>query len=135
MQIQVSKWFPALLLMLVIFLFSAQPSSDLPNFDWADRIVKKGGHMLGYGLLAISYWRGFEYRNEKWWLAWCFAGLYAITDEFHQSMVPGRGASMWDVVIYDNLGAIFSLWPSDRYKKKTRPDPVHPIVEELKANR
>lgn len=131
MRFHASKWYPALLLMVVIFLFSAQPSSELPNFDWADRIVKKGGHMLGYALLALSYWRGFDFRKERKWLAWGFAILYALTDEFHQSMVPGRGASIWDVLIYDNLGALIALGLFAQ--KQKRPDPENPTVGKLGA--
>jgi len=56
-------------MMLVIFLFSARPSSDLPNFGWADTIVKKGGHVIGYALLAWSYWHMFDYRRGKLWLS------------------------------------------------------------------
>jgi len=107
---KILKWLPALFVMLVIFLFSAQPSPDLPNFDWADKIVKKGGHVVGYALLAWSYWHGFDYQKEKRWLAWLFTVLYAVTDEFHQSLVSGRHPSVWDVVIFDNLGALISLW-------------------------
>jgi hypothetical protein len=69
MRIQISKWLPALLMMLVIFWFSAQPSSELPVFDWADRIVKKGGHMAGYGLLGFLYWRALDFaprRHGSW---------------------------------------------------------------------
>ena len=96
--------------MFVIFLFSAQPSLNLPSFDWADRIVKKGGHLIGYALLAGSYWYAFGFNQNKHWVSWLFAILYAVTDEFHQSMVPGRHASIWDVVVFDNLGALISLW-------------------------
>lgn len=120
--------------MLMIFLFSARPASELPNFDWADRLVKKGGHMIGYALLALSYWQVFQFRQGKQGLAWCFAVLYAITDEFHQSFVPGRGASFWDVVIFDNLGALISLWLFTIIKSK-RSDTIHPIVEKVNVKR
>jgi VanZ family protein len=119
-------------MMLIIFLFSAQPSVDLPNFDWADRIVKKGSHMAGYALLALSYWRALGFRQEKRWLAWCFAVLYAVTDEFHQSFVPGRHPSIWDVLIFDNLGALVSLWLLSAYKTQ-RSDSRGPIVEGVEA--
>jgi VanZ family protein len=128
----VLRWLPALLVMLIIFLFSAQPSSELPNFDWADRIVKKGGHVAGYALLALSYWRALGFLPERRWLAWCLAILYALTDEFHQSFVPGRGPSMWDVLIFDNLGALVSLGLMSRYKTQ-RSDSLGPIVEKVKA--
>lgn len=100
--------------MLVIFVFSAQPSSNLPHFDWLDRVVKKGGHVLGYALLALAYWRGLQYRTDKRWIAWLFAVLYAVSDEVHQSFVPGRSASIWDIVVFDNLGAFLALWLGSR---------------------
>jgi VanZ family protein len=106
----VHRWLPVLLMMLLIFWFSSQPSEQLPYFDRADRIVKKGSHMIGYGILAISYWHVFGYRTDRRWFAWLLAVLYAVTDEFHQSFVAGRNASVWDVVIFDNLGALISLW-------------------------
>ena len=132
MRIRIFKWLPAMLMMLIIFMFSAQPSSNLPNFEWADRIVKKGSHMVGYALLALSYWRAFQFEQRKRGFAWFLAILYAITDEFHQSFVPGRNASMWDVVIFDNLGTLISLWLFAILKTK-RSDVVHPIVKKVNA--
>jgi VanZ family protein len=123
-------WLPALLMMLTIFMISAQDSSHLPNFHWADRLVKKGGHMIGYALLVLSYWRVLDFRQEKWWLAWCLAILYAVTDEYHQSFVAGRFPSIWDVLVYDNLGALISLGLFSLYKTQ-RSDSPGPIVESV----
>lgn len=78
--------------------------------------------MLGYGLLALSYWNAFEWKTRNRWLAWLFAVLYATIDEFHQSFVPGRNASVWDVLVFDNLGALISLWVMGLYLKQKRPD-------------
>jgi VanZ family protein len=128
----VLRWLPAILVMLTIFLFSAQPFTELPNFNWADQIVKKGGHMAGYALLALSYWRALGFRRERWWIAWGFAMLYAMTDEFHQSFVPGRQPSVWDVLVFDNLGALISLWLMGLYKTQ-RSDSPGPIVESAKV--
>jgi len=125
-------WLPALLVMLAIFLVSAQPSSNLPNFAWADRVIKKGGHMVGYAFLAVLYWRVLGFRPEKRWLAWCFSVLYAVTDEFHQSFVPGRFPSVWDVLVFDNLGALVSLWLWSLYKRQ-RSDTLGPIVERART--
>ncbi len=104
--------------MLVIFWFSAQPAPGLPYFDWADKIVKKGGHMIGYALLAGTYWYALGYHKDKRWWAWLLAVLYAMTDEFHQSFVFGRHPSIWDVLIFDDLGALISLWVINRIKQK-----------------
>jgi VanZ like protein len=132
MRIQISKWLPALVVMLIIFIFSARPTSDLPIYGWADMIVKKDGHIIGYAILAFLYWRAFDFKEKKLWVAWPLAMLYAITDEFHQSLVPGRYSSVWDVVIFDNLGALISLWITKRYRKQKRPDSGELIVQEAK---
>ena len=111
--------------MLVIFLFSAQPSSNLPDFDRLDRVVKKGGHVLGYALLAIAYWRGLQFRTDRRWIAWLCAVLYAMSDELHQSFVPGRSASVWDVVVFDNLGALLGVWLGSRPGIPKRSTSIH----------
>jgi VanZ family protein len=103
------RWFPALLLMTAIFIFSSQPSDDLPHFDSWDRVVKKMGHAIGYGLLALSYLHFFNYDKKRYWLSWLLAVLFSATDEYHQSFVPGRHSSPVDVLVFDNFGALFAL--------------------------
>ncbi|MFT3895787.1 MAG: VanZ family protein [Anaerolineales bacterium] len=95
--------------MAVIFYFSSQPSNELPNFGLLDYLVKKSGHMTVYAALALSLWFALEWKLDWRWLAWLIAVLYAATDEFHQVFTPGRHPSVWDVVIFDNLGALISL--------------------------
>jgi len=102
------KWLPALVMMALIFAFSATPSSGLPNFDAADFIIKKSAHMLGYALLALSYLRAFDGKLDKWKLIWLLTILYAASDEFHQSFVAGRGSTVMDVGI-DAIGAGWGL--------------------------
>jgi len=116
------RWLPALVMMSVIFLFSSQPSEKLPDLGRADHLFKKGGHMLGYGLLALSYWNGFGWDRRKRPIAWLSAVLYAATDEFHQSFVAGRSPSIWDVLVFDNLGALIALWLAGLFLKQKRPD-------------
>lgn len=102
------RWAPALLVMAAIFAFSSLPSADIPKFDIWDTFVKKGGHMAGYALLAGAYARGLEGRPKALWLAWIFAVIYALTDELHQTFVPGRHGSLLDVLI-DATGAGLGL--------------------------
>src|SRR6266542_4461530 len=109
LKIGLRRWGPAVLMMAAIFVFSARPSTALPDFGIWDYFVKKGGHMLGYGLLALAYWRALELERGKKVLAWELAICYAITDEVHQIFVPGRHPSPLDVLIFDNLGAIIGL--------------------------
>lgn len=126
LNIQLYNWIPVVLIMGVIFWFSSQPSSNLPNFDWADKIIKKGGHMCGYALLAWSYWRAMQFQPNHRRLAWFLAILYAITDEYHQSFVTGRFPSATDVFVFDNLGALLSLWITNINLKQKRPAQTAP---------
>jgi len=105
----VRRWSLAVLVMVVIFVFSSRASAELPSFGLWDYLVKKGGHAVGYGLLALAYWRGLDLEPRKKWLAWGLAVGYAITDEVHQAFVPGRHPSLQDVLIFDNVGAVVGL--------------------------
>jgi len=109
------RWLPAFSIMVTIFALSSIPSYVMPNFAWADTLVKKGGHMLGYGLLALAcLWGLRAERNDLKGTvaaaryAWLLTALYACTDEFHQLFVAGRNASLVDVGI-DALGAAIAL--------------------------
>jgi VanZ family protein len=116
-------------MMLAIFLFSSGQALDTP-LGLFDRILNKGGHVLGYGMLALAYWRMFEFKSGRRWLAWVLAVLYAMTDEFHQSFVPGRYPSLIDVLVFDNLGALLSLWLAGSLVRQ-KPPVVEPrVVEE-----
>lgn len=103
------RWFPTGLMILLIFIFSSIPSKEMPEFGLWDTVVKKGGHMLGYAVLTASCWRGMA-RQERRAGLWAvvFAVGYAITDEFHQSFVPGRHAA-WGDVLVDGVGSGLAL--------------------------
>jgi len=109
------RWLPSIVMMAAIFVFSSIPSYSMPNFDIWDRLVKKGGHMLGYGLLALTYLFALGNTKRSLIFAWLFAILYAMSDEFHQTFVLGRNGSAWDVLIFDNLGAAIGLFIASLY--------------------
>ena len=122
------RFLPAALMMLAIFLFSAGSAVELPAM-LLQTIINKGGHMIGYGLLALAFWRIFEFDENRFWLAWLLAVLYALTDEYHQSFVPGRHPSLFDALFFDALGALIALWLASWFFKKRRPGPTGPVVE------
>ena len=84
---------------------------------------------MGYALLALAYWRALEFKDRRQWLAWILAVLYAATDEYHQSFVPGRHPAVFDVMVYDNLGAALSLWLASTLKKQKQPASQGLVVE------
>ena len=104
-------------MMAAIFSFSSIPSTELPNFSWADVVVKKSGHIVVYSLLGLALWHGFGWRRERLWLAWLLSFAYAILDEFHQSFVPGRNAWWVDVAI-DSIAAALVLWVAASWLKR-----------------
>jgi VanZ family protein len=111
---KILRWLPAILLMAVIFAFSSTPSDNLPDYGLLDFLVKKGGHMTGYALLALAYWFALGWDKKRWWLPILLAVLYSATDEFHQTFVPGRHPSPVDVFLYDlsgaSIGIVLAAW-------------------------
>lgn len=111
-----SRWLPVVLWMAVIFFFSTRTKAEMPHCpnDLLDWPVKKIGHMIEYGILALLVWRATSgtlgLRARRWHIgiiaAICIS--YAASDEYHQSFVAGRGSNISDVVI-DTLGMALSL--------------------------
>jgi len=106
--IVLNRWGPFLLIIVLIFIFSSIPKYRLPDLAQNDFTLKKGGHILGYCLIALTFWYGFKWEKKRWWLVWIVAVLYAISDELHQSFVPGRTPSLEDVAI-DSFAAGLGL--------------------------
>lgn len=117
------RWIPTWLWMGIIFAFSSRPSDELPDFGLYDLLVKKGGHMLGYALLAWLFFRSWQgsglSRNRAYTLAFLSSVLYAVSDEVHQSFVPGRHARVTDVLI-DTIGILLALWTVHFYRKQAK---------------
>jgi VanZ family protein len=99
-------WLAPVVLMAVIFLFSAQPDLGT-GLGTLDLILRKIVHMLEYALLTFLWWRALRTRLSATTaaaLAFALAVGYAATDEFHQSFVEGRHGTPVDVGI-DAVGA------------------------------
>lgn len=97
----------------LIFWLSSIP--DLPGFpsDIIDRLIKKTSHMVEYGILGGLAWRALHrisgrasFRTSA--ASFLLAILYSVSDEFHQTFVPGRDGNPWDVCI-DGLGITIGL--------------------------
>ena len=127
-------WLPALIWLGVIFLastdlMSAEHTSRFlgPFLRWlkpdvtADAIAKvqlflrKVAHLTEYAILAALLWRAvYSGTNLKIKIStlfvtvWAVSTLIAIADEFHQSLVASRTASIGDVRI-DMIGAVVGL--------------------------
>ena len=84
------------------------PTAGAPAVHWLNLAVRKASHLFAFGTLgALAAWAlpGASWRTAA---AWAFATLYAASDEFHQSFVPGRTAEVWDVFL-DSAGALLFI--------------------------
>ena len=94
--------------MLLIFFLSSQSSLPAVSFfPGADLLL----HAVFYAILCVFLARSFTDPRIRNWnrviLLTVLVTAYGITDEFHQSFVPGRDASIWDVLA-DNVGGFLA---------------------------
>ena len=77
-----------------------------------EHFIRKLAHFSLYtvvGILVMSLMSTYKIEQIKRISISLLTGvLYAISDEVHQSFVPGRGPSVQDVLI-DSLGVIFGI--------------------------
>jgi VanZ family protein len=127
-----ADWLPPLVWMAVIFgLSSSLGSSEETSrfvvpllrwlFPWAapgdiaalHGLVRKGGHLTEYAILAALWFRVFR-RGRRLapgaaaWSALTISIVWAGIDEWHQSFVPARTASAGDVAL-DGASAALAL--------------------------
>jgi VanZ family protein len=90
----VRLWLPVLVWAAVIFTFSAIPDLGTGLGGW-DLVLRKIAHVVEYAILGALLFRA----TGRARVAFGLGVLYAMTDEFHQTFVPGRVGAAHDVVI------------------------------------
>jgi len=88
----------------MIFQAIFGPVTDA-RWEFIHLVIRKSGHFAGYGLLGLAWLRG-------WWmtlprsqflldtmLALLGTAMTASADEFHQTFLPNRTGSPWDVLL------------------------------------
>jgi VanZ family protein len=99
-------WGPALVWMAATFYLSHQSGIAIPM--GAPDYLAHGVGYSGLGALLMRALAGGRLADMSWrWvlLATLIGGLYGVSDEFHQSFVPGRFPSISDVVA-DTVGSL-----------------------------
>ncbi len=87
---------------------------DRVTADHVNHIVRKCGHVCEYSVLALLAARVFLTSSRpglrRWWWPCALAVVivFASTDEYHQTFVPGREGQVKDVVL-DSFGAACAL--------------------------
>jgi len=94
--------FPAIAWVTAIFIQSSMSHLAAPDlgFDMQDKFY----HVIEYAILGYLLRRALVYQGNNYihthagWLTIVLGSLYAISDEIHQSFVPGRFAGVDDVI-------------------------------------
>ncbi len=125
-----------LVLMVVIFLLSAQPADDssltsshfaeffahilFHNYDSLSPefqkeavsgltfIVRKTAHFSEYALLGFLWYLFLKNTRNGMFFSLALTFLYAVSDEFHQLFVAGRSGQFRDVML-DTTGGLFGI--------------------------
>jgi VanZ family protein len=100
---------------LILWLF---PSTSPETLEVVHLITRKLAHITEYAILGFLAARAFRTSphpaiNRRWFLI-CLAlvAIYALLDEYHQSFVPSRTASISDSLIdmAAGLTALIIVW-------------------------
>ena len=82
------------------------------HYVWIEMFFRKCAHMTIYFVLSMNVMVVLFTFNMKMryrmFLSVLFCFIYALTDEFHQMFVDGRGASFLDCLI-DTFGALMGM--------------------------
>ncbi|MGA3080563.1 MAG: VanZ family protein, partial [Terracidiphilus sp.] len=89
-------------------------------------LIRKSGHFVGYGLVGLAWLRAWWMTLprsrffEDAFLALLGTALVASADEWHQTFLPNRTGTPWDVLL-DCCGAITVLLAVCLYLRLFRP--------------
>jgi len=103
-------WLPVIIWAGLIFYLSSIPDLKTSLETFWDTILRKTAHIVEYSVFFLLLARAMKKP-----LIWpvILSILYAISDEFHQSFVPGRHMALLDIC-FDLTGVLFG------YLTKTR---------------
>ena len=106
-------WLPVVTWAGVIFFVSAQPKETFDRLGLSGLLISSLGHLVTYGILMYLVVLALHYGSSLparylFVCAFVLVALYGLSDEYHQSFVPGRTATIWDWLV-DLVGAA-SVW-------------------------
>lgn len=137
--------------MLLIWTLSSMPSNAVVNFGFSfDDLIRESLHLVEFGILYVliviallalgksnskSAPGNFQLSEIKLskveLIAIIISVLYSITDEIHQSFIPYRTASLFDLIKdWVGVGAAYFLL---RFYYKNEMSKFNKLVKKLKA--
>ena len=100
--------------LLIICMSSIPDKTIWGSGSLSEQIISNLAHIPAYALLTFLWLKSFagtESKNSIIAFSLILAGLmlFAVSDEIHQSFIPGRTASFMDIGL-DLIGIFFGLW-------------------------
>lgn len=102
-------WLPPLVWAGLIFFISNQPKETFQKLGFTGQALSVGGHLIVYFvlmiLLVLALRASTNLSNKQVYLvAFLIVAIYGLSDEYHQSFVPGRTPTLEDWLV-DLIGA------------------------------
>jgi len=110
--------------LLIICMSSIPDKTMWGSGSLSEQIISNLAHIPAYALLTFLWLKSFagtESKNNMIVFSLILSGLilFAISDEIHQSFVPGRTASLMDIGL-DLIGTALGLWLFKMFEVFTR---------------
>lgn len=83
----------------------------IENIELLNLIIRKLAHYIEYLILGILVINMFIKNNipQSYLISIIFCVIYAISDEIHQFLIPGRACQIKDILI-DSIGSITGIY-------------------------
>ncbi|MDO4377224.1 MAG: VanZ family protein, partial [bacterium] len=84
---------------------------NINNIELLNLIIRKLAHFTEYLILGVLVINMFTKNNipKSYLISIIFCVIYAISDEIHQFLIPGRACQIKDILI-DSIGSITGIY-------------------------
>jgi len=110
-------WLAVLAWAGLIFFVSAQPKETFQRLGFTGQALSVGGHLIVYFvlmiLLVLAQRASTKLSNKQVLIV----AIYGLSDEYHQSFVPGRTPTLVDWIV-DLVGAGLALLVLLRWERR-----------------
>lgn len=101
--LKASSWLPVAFWVVLIFHLSSGSIPSVTEKYWQEFAIKKGGHLILFGIMAVLMFRAFRMegfnRKRAFMYAIILTILYGASDEYHQMYTFSREPRVRDVFI------------------------------------
>ena len=108
----------------IAFTYDGALVTPSAPYEYVEFFLRKGAHVASFALLAFLCIMALKEHHRKTPVLFGsgMAFLYALFDEFHQSLVKGRTGHLIDVFVPDTFGILITLMLFLIYSQKKKHD-------------